>query len=162
MELFVSAGYESTTADAIAEAAGVSRRTFFRYFPSKEDVVFPEHEARLARISGLLDDGGSVRAALVALGKELSGDRERVLRQQRVIDASPVLTAADRLRDRQLEDMVAEVLRARFDDHDALVRAGALMGGIRAVLRSWFAAEGEFDLVERGLAVFDLLQWDDA
>jgi AcrR family transcriptional regulator len=38
-ELFVNQGFESTTVEQIAEAAGISRRTYFRYFETKEDVV---------------------------------------------------------------------------------------------------------------------------
>jgi AcrR family transcriptional regulator len=41
-DLFHRKGYEATTIDEIAEAAVVSRRTFFRYFPTKEDLVFPQ------------------------------------------------------------------------------------------------------------------------
>jgi len=159
MTLFARDGYEPTTVDAIAESAGVSRRTFFRYFPSKEDVVFPEHAARVARISALLTDGGSVRGALEELGRDLTRDKVRVVAQQRIIDASADLTAADRVRDLQLEGAVARALEEEFGVDEAVLRAGALMGGIRAVLRVWFAADGGFDLVERGGAVFDLLGW---
>ncbi|KND33817.1 TetR family transcriptional regulator, partial [Streptomyces acidiscabies] len=42
--LFLERGYEQTTVDDIVALAGVGRRSFFRYFPSKEDVVFPDHE----------------------------------------------------------------------------------------------------------------------
>ncbi|MFC0109707.1 TetR family transcriptional regulator [Kibdelosporangium aridum] len=51
IDLFLTKGYEETTVDEIAAAAGVGRRTFFRYFPSKEDVIFPDHEARLLRVA---------------------------------------------------------------------------------------------------------------
>ena len=44
-DLFGSQGYEATTVDEIARAAGVSRRTFFRYFSSKEDVVVGTSDA---------------------------------------------------------------------------------------------------------------------
>lgn len=39
MELFLAKGYEATTLDEIAEAAGISRRTFFYYFASKDDIL---------------------------------------------------------------------------------------------------------------------------
>ena len=51
VRLFRSRGYEDTTVDDIAAAAGVGRRTFFRYFPSKEDAISPDHEVALARIA---------------------------------------------------------------------------------------------------------------
>jgi mycofactocin system transcriptional regulator len=53
--LFASAGYAQTTVDDIAAAAGISRRTFFRYFGSKNDVVW-----------GRFDDGLSAFAASLA------------------------------------------------------------------------------------------------
>lgn len=40
MRLFLERGFDATTIDQIAEAAGISRRSFFHYFPTKEDVVF--------------------------------------------------------------------------------------------------------------------------
>lgn len=46
--LFDERGFESTTVDHIAERAGVGRTTFFRLFPTKEDVIFPDHDALLA------------------------------------------------------------------------------------------------------------------
>ena len=49
VRLFTERGYDETTIDDIAVAAGVGRRTFFRYFPSKEDAVSPDHETALAR-----------------------------------------------------------------------------------------------------------------
>lgn len=44
LKLFVKNGYEATTLDAIAEAAGISRRTFFYYFKSKEDILLTAHD----------------------------------------------------------------------------------------------------------------------
>lgn len=52
--LFDERGYEQTTVDDIAERAGVGRTTFFRTFRSKEDVIFPDHEAVLDRIRARL------------------------------------------------------------------------------------------------------------
>ena len=45
LKLFVKNGFEATTLDAIAEAAGISRRTFFYYFKSKEDVLLTAHHS---------------------------------------------------------------------------------------------------------------------
>jgi AcrR family transcriptional regulator len=45
LKLFVRNGYEATTLDAIATAAGISRRTFFYYFKSKEDVLLAAHDS---------------------------------------------------------------------------------------------------------------------
>src|SRR6476659_540327 len=51
LALFEESGYEPTTVDDIAERAGVGRSTFFRHFRSKEDVIFPDHEALRAQVA---------------------------------------------------------------------------------------------------------------
>jgi AcrR family transcriptional regulator len=56
-QLFLERGYEQTTVDDIVALAGVGRRSFFRYFPSKEDVVFPDHERCLADMTAFLATG---------------------------------------------------------------------------------------------------------
>lgn len=52
--LFEQRGFESTTVDDIAEAAGIGRRTFFRYFASKNDLVWGDFEEQLVRLRSLL------------------------------------------------------------------------------------------------------------
>jgi AcrR family transcriptional regulator len=59
-DLFDERGYERSTVDDIAGRAGVGRTTFFRAFPSKDDVIFPDHEVIL----------GVVRARLAASTQE--------------------------------------------------------------------------------------------
>jgi AcrR family transcriptional regulator len=49
-ELFDERGYEQTTVDDIAERAGLSRATFFRHYPSKEDVIFPDHDRLIGQV----------------------------------------------------------------------------------------------------------------
>ena len=58
LKLFVKNGYEATTLDAIAAAAGISRRTFFYYFKSKEDVLLAAHDSgfREALRPAMLDE----------------------------------------------------------------------------------------------------------
>jgi AcrR family transcriptional regulator len=63
--LFAGQGYDRTTVDAIAERAGVGRRTFFRYFRSKDDVILADHERIEAATSAqleALDEVSPVRA----------------------------------------------------------------------------------------------------
>lgn len=56
LTLFAERGFEQTTVDDIAAAAGVSRMTFFRAFPTKEDVVFTEHGPLVERVRARLDE----------------------------------------------------------------------------------------------------------
>ncbi|MER6984449.1 mycofactocin system transcriptional regulator [Streptomyces carpinensis] len=53
-ELFASKGFEQTTVDDIAAAAGISRRTFFRYHASKNDLVWGDFDGQLVRLHELL------------------------------------------------------------------------------------------------------------
>jgi AcrR family transcriptional regulator len=58
LRLFVKNGYEATTLEAVAEAAGISRRTFFYYFKSKEDILLAAHDSgfREALRPAMLDE----------------------------------------------------------------------------------------------------------
>lgn len=58
LELFAEQGFEATSVEQIAKAAGVSRSTFFRQFGGKEDVVFTDHEVLLDEVRALLEDAG--------------------------------------------------------------------------------------------------------
>jgi len=48
--LFDERGYEQTTVDDITERAGLGRTTFFRHYPSKDDVIFPDHDRMLEEV----------------------------------------------------------------------------------------------------------------
>lgn len=54
LKLFLADGFDATTLDAIAEAADISRRTFFYYFKSKEDVVLAFHSESIASLQDLI------------------------------------------------------------------------------------------------------------
>ncbi|MFI7166357.1 TetR family transcriptional regulator [Rhodococcus erythropolis] len=54
-DLFVAQGYDDTTVDQIAAAAGMSKRTFFRYFSSKDDLVIGKYDLFADRIADALD-----------------------------------------------------------------------------------------------------------
>lgn len=72
LQLFAERGFEATTVDDLAAAAGIGRRTFFRYFPSKNDVVWGDFDAALEQLRARL-------AAVPAGTPLLEGLREAVL-----------------------------------------------------------------------------------
>ncbi|WP_440710715.1 TetR family transcriptional regulator [Herbiconiux sp. YIM B11900] len=75
LELFEAKGFEATTAEDIATAAGISRRTFFRYFPVREDVLFSDHAVYLLLVEERLSSasGEPIRVAGESLLPVLSG-----------------------------------------------------------------------------------------
>ncbi len=164
LALFAARGFEATTVDDVAAAAGVSRRTLFRYFPTKEALAFPRFDERLARFEALLtephEDGfQALRRATLALARAYEAERDEVVAQQKVVDASPALVARERALDLAWERAIARALQARgFQAAQAHVLAGASMGAVRATLRGWFAAGAPADLVARGEAALRLLE----
>lgn len=65
-DLFDERGFEQTTADDIADRAGVGRTTLFRHYRSKEDVIFPDHDRLIAAVQERLKTS-SAETALVAV-----------------------------------------------------------------------------------------------
>lgn len=169
LRLFADKGFEHVTVDEIAETAQVSRRTYFRYFPTKEAVVFPDRERRLRQFEDMLArpvDNETplerVRRALMELARDYEENRGRVLLQQRVVEGSAAALAYDAELDRQWERTIAAALgderRARKSARRrARLQAGALMGVIRAILNEWYASAGTGDLQALGQEAFDLL-----
>ena len=165
--LFRARGFEATTVDEIAAAAGVSRRTFFRYFPGKDAVVFPHAEERLARFQDLLAPQGqerplrTVRRACRAMAAHFAAHEQELRWQQALIETSPALMAAERALDLRWERALAQALMRGQRGPRAAMRsaalAGAAMGAFRALLREWFAGRGQGDLVALVDEVLDLL-----
>lgn len=168
-DLFETRGFEQTTVDQIAEVAGVSRRTFFRYFGTKEAVVFPDRHQRFPRFQALLAEAhpgeppfARVKRALLALAGDYMSARAQVRARRRIVDTSPALQAYDLELDREWEATITRALLpkpARKDDRRrAALIAGTLMGGIRASLEIWFSGQCRGDLVALGHEAFALLE----
>lgn len=160
-------GFDATTVQQIAEHAGVSRRTFFRYFPTKEAAFFVGHRRRLSVFRELVavplpDEPPmyTVRRALLAVAAMYVADRQQQLDMHRVIRGSRHLMAADLQLDAEWERQIALTLRGAADAPaaNAAIAAGAVMGVTRAVLDEWFASDGTTDLIARGIEAFDMLE----
>src|SRR6185436_19584699 len=67
MDRFARQGFDGTTVEEIAEACEVSPRTFFRYFPTKEDVLFADGEVRRERLLAVIAESPIEEPAFVAL-----------------------------------------------------------------------------------------------
>lgn len=168
--LFLEQGFDGTTVDQIADAAGVSQRTFFRYFASKDDVVFSKHDERIRRFRQLLESHGdgqgpaaAVRAALTEFAQDYQHQRRELLREWRIVTGSPLLIARDVEQDLEFEQAIAEVLQAgdpagSATDLKARIIAGAIFGAIRATMQEWFSLGCKQDLVELGRECFEILE----
>ena len=153
-DLFVCRGFDSVTVDDIVAAAGVSQRTFFRYFPSKMDAAFPNHYERVRVLVGLLAAHRDperpllgVRSALAEYVKYYAKSRDDLLAEFRYVLASKDLAARDADNDGHYEAAIVEALaRAGLSGHRAGVLGGVIFGGIRATVFEWFSGGCRGDL----------------
>lgn len=166
MRLFLEHGFERTTVDDIVAEAGVSRRTFFRYFPSKEAAFFAGTDARYEqfvesiqqRLASEDTAWKAVCEAILKLAASYEEDPQGALAWRRALDDNPPLRAHDLAIDAQWEETIVKVLRdAGHSPLSARVRAGALLGTVRAVLRCWYEGRAEGDLTAMGREALDAL-----
>jgi len=165
---FHRSGFEATTIDEICADAGISRRNFFRYFPDKGALVFPQRAERLQRFLDLLLEPDSpkpidnLRRIARLFAKEYSDHRESLVAQQRLIESSADLLAREREIDRDWEEAITRAICQRLDNVDAEVHArlfaGAAIGVIRATMRYWFDNDGRPDLAVLGQMALDGLE----
>ncbi|GGL67891.1 TetR family transcriptional regulator [Streptomyces fumigatiscleroticus] len=149
LELFTTRGYETTTVDEIAEAVGVSQRTFFRYFASKEEAAFfvarlaeshfvealrerPQEEAPLEALRrAVLESWDTIGEAIEQLVP-----LELHMRFYRVIESTPALLAAHLRRATEVEDRIARIIADREGlDVDADPRPRLVVAVFGAVIR---------------------------
>ncbi|MFT4628381.1 MAG: AcrR family transcriptional regulator [Myxococcota bacterium] len=160
-EAFARDGFDAVTIDAVAVDAGVSRRTVFRYFATKEDLFFAGRAERLAAFEASLAGDGPpwprVRDALLGMAAAYLADRDAVLAEHLAVAATRSLSAADLAMDQRWEAAIAKALEPRgLEVADQL--AGALMGIIRAVLTQWYATGASTDLVAGGRRALSRLE----
>ncbi|MCX4091818.1 TetR family transcriptional regulator [Nocardia sp. alder85J] len=164
LRLFGEQGYDATTIEQIIDAAAVSESTFYRYFPTKEDLVLqdeydPRIIAALRAQPADLPPITALRRAFVAVFGDLSDTRRAELRERTgLILTVPALRATmlDQLLQtmRQLAVPLAERAGRDPDDFEVRTVAGAVVGALTAVLAE-LADDPEADvvaLVDRAIA----------
>ncbi|MQY30610.1 acyl-CoA-like ligand-binding transcription factor [Nocardia aurantia] len=157
LRLFDEQGYEATTIEQIIEAAAVSESTFYRYFPTKEDLVLqdeydPRIIAALRAQPADLPPITALRRAFAAVFGDLSDAARTELRERTALILTvPALRAT--MLDQLLQTMQALAVplaeRAGRDSDDFAVRtvAGAIVGALTAVLAE-LADDPQADVAE--------------
>jgi AcrR family transcriptional regulator len=152
VELFIEKGFDETTVDDIAEAAGVSRRTFFRYFSSKNDLM---SSAVLSYGTSLTD---AVRAcpanySLSEVFRETvykvakqSAPGPRTRRIMGIAAKYPEARQAQQARLAEVQDHIAEAFAERLQkagpgDPRPHLLAGLTLSTLHAAFRMWFHGE---------------------
>jgi AcrR family transcriptional regulator len=178
MRLFASRGFDEVTVGEVAREAGVSEKTVYNHFPTKEDLFFDEVPARLEALASAVHErepGTSVFGALLELQlrglERLTSERFAIF--ARILDDSAALQAKELEVMGRFADTLAEALRtelqiAELDAHVAAnalssvhwqffrnARAHALAGrhGEAAARRLRTELRRSYELLEHGLGV---------
>ena len=153
-ELFLTRGFDEVTVEEIAQAAGVSRRTFFRYFDSKEDVMV-ERSDRLGEL--LLAELAArplneppllaIRNALVSAVKSGLEDRNLIRYIIRLLRETSGLRRAMMERRNRLEERIAALMARRLgidsDDNTPMLLAFVTRALHDTVFNAWYDHETE-------------------
>ncbi len=167
LDLFAARGYDDTTVDDIAGAVGVSRRTFFRYFDSKRDVVWGEFDAELARLDAELRGAPAdepmmdvLRRAVVATNRFGAGELGELRIRISLISTVPSLIAHSAVRYAEWCDVVAAFAARRTggapEDLGPQTLARSALGAATAAFTYW-ARGGADDLAGQVDRAFRLL-----
>ncbi|TWP34597.1 TetR family transcriptional regulator [Leekyejoonella antrihumi] len=150
MDLYVERGFEQTTVAEIAERAGLTARTFFRYFSDKREVLFGgsvELQEHLVQALAAAPDGAppmeAVAAALDAAAVLLGDNRKFSQRRQSVIAANVELQERELMKMASLSVAFADGLRRRgASDVDARLTAEAGVAIFRVAFERWVSEPG--------------------
>ncbi|MCR2801844.1 TetR/AcrR family transcriptional regulator [Microbacterium sp. zg-Y818] len=129
LDLFAAQGFEATSVEQIAQAAGVSRSTFFRQFGGKDDVVFTDHEVLLERLRAYLADDHpdpwqAVCEASVTVYRHFAADPDLARRRYAVVRQVPALRDREIVTVFRYERLFDEYLRRAIPDLDPLDAVG--------------------------------------
>ncbi|MBR0819004.1 TetR/AcrR family transcriptional regulator [Bradyrhizobium liaoningense] len=146
MALFLERGFEATTIDDIATAADVSRRSFFHYFASKEDVVSAWQEGAATALVAEIVARPANESMLTAAENAIAGAIKRIdpaeaAAMSRLKRDNPALQARDQLKYEKLERALAEGLAQRAKNKPDRLKAQLVAmiatGAMRVGGESW-------------------------
>jgi AcrR family transcriptional regulator len=164
LNLFEADGYDNVSVDRIADAANVSARTVYRYFPTKSAIVFdPQTEwmevFRAVASHPLPDEAvfAHLRRISRAVAQFVSDHAVPVHRSYRIAQGSVELQALTMQWERDWRIAAATVARPLGRERAAVV-GGVVMGMITATLSLWFQGKTKGNLVAMVDAGFDLLE----
>lgn len=150
LDLFTERGFDATTVDDIAAAAGVSRRTFFRYFDSKTAVLWADFETEVATITALLAGTpaevplmAAIRGAVVAANHYRAADVPELRTRMNLLTSVPALQASAALHydawERAVAAFAAHRLNKPADSLYPLAIARTTLATARAAYDNWVA-----------------------
>ncbi|OLO25831.1 TetR family transcriptional regulator [Streptomyces sp. MNU77] len=169
LRLLAVQGYEATTVEQVTDAVGVSRRTFFRYFQSKEDVIVQVVTAKGTELATALEARPRDETAAVALrhtlhdlAAQVSVDTERQLHLLQLILRTPALHARFLERQARWKDVLTSTLAER-EGMDAADLRPALMVGValtalQTALNRWAESEATENLTDLLDRTFTLVE----
>jgi len=153
LNLFSANGYDDTTTDEIAAAAGVSPRTYFRYFPTKESVLFFGEYDFIDAVSGVylaqpdeVSDFEAMANSFALLAPGLKRIRKRISQYHEAVASSLVLLGRERKNHEANAETVAKVIAQRRhlaapdDECRLLASIGMLL--VERALNQWLSTSG--------------------
>jgi AcrR family transcriptional regulator len=160
LRLFSEKGFSQTTIEEISAAADVAPRTFFRYFASKEDVVFlgqEEENALIAQMVGDLRPGEDVVDALIRGTCELLSRGGQTLTHAPeslvLIQRTPELRARKQQLLEEVQDLVAAALMPRRATKAEALRirmlAAAFIAALNTAMNAWLSSGARGSLVDQ-------------
>ena len=156
LQLYIERGFEQTTVAEIARRAGLTERTFFRYFADKREVLFwgagALRDLLVSAVAGAADTAGpiaAVAAALEAAGALLEERRESARQRQSVIAANPELQERELVKLASLASAMADALRRRgVSEPTATLTAEVGMAVFRIAFERWVSETDQPDLLK--------------
>lgn len=168
LRLFLERGYDNVTTADIAAAAGVTPRTLFRHFATKDEMLFADAEVETVDFVNRLYAQPIDRPVTVALVDTIRAHQEQYppteddIARYRIVLATPSLADASLAYSARFERSLAEWIAQRHrrdpDDLDVRVIAAALVAARRVVAEEWLASDFESDITDlaaRAIAVID-------